>query len=127
MLMVFLTPVAAQTPREGGELSISSDVQEANTKTGEVVATGNVRILYPARRVVATADRAVYYPKERKIVLTGNVKAVQDKNRINTDFMTYFLVSGKILAEPGEKGKQVDTVWVVPPEEQQNSAPSTAR
>lgn len=118
--------VVAQTP-EINQLSISSDLQEANTKTGNVLATGNVRIEYPARRVVATADKAIYYRKERKIVLTGNARAIQDKNRITAETLTYLLNAGVFQATPKEKGQQVTAIYTVPQDEVQDSTPSTPK
>lgn len=105
-----------------GQLSITSDAQEANTKTGEIVAIGNVHIDYPVKKVTATADRAVYLTKEKKIILTGNVRAIQDKNRINSETLTYFIVAGVFKAEPKDKNKQVESFITVPSEENASSS-----
>jgi lipopolysaccharide assembly outer membrane protein LptD (OstA) len=47
----------AVTPTTG-VVSIESDVQRADNLTGVVTASGNVRIIYADRRVVATARQA---------------------------------------------------------------------
>jgi lipopolysaccharide export system protein LptA len=116
---MLIAPLAGAQPatNPSGQLSITSDAQEANTKTGEIVAVGNVHIDYPIKKVAATADRAVYLTKEKKIVLTGNVRAIQDKNRINSETLTYFIVAGVFKAEPKDKSKQVESFITIPPEE----------
>ncbi|AGY60098.1 LptA/OstA family protein [Gloeobacter kilaueensis] len=117
-----LAQAAAQTPgRDGGQLSINSDTQEANTKTGEIIARGNVHIEYPARKVIADAEQATYLTKEKKIILQGNVRAVQGDNRIDAEIVTYLIKEGVFKAEPKEKGKQVRSIYTVPPDEQQTS------
>jgi lipopolysaccharide export system protein LptA len=117
-------PLAGAQPatNPSGQLSITSDAQEANTKTGEIVAIGNVHIDYPIKKVAATADRAVYLTKEKKIILTGNVRAVQDKNRINSETLTYFIVAGVFKAEPKDRSKQVESFITIPPEETPSSS-----
>ncbi|MBW4697657.1 MAG: OstA family protein [Aphanocapsa lilacina HA4352-LM1] len=120
--------IAAQTASRagagggGGQLKITSDVQEADTKAGIVIARGNVRIEYPARKVVATAQKATYLMREKKIVLSGNVRAIQDENRMNAEVMTYFIDKGIFDAQPPE-GKQVEAIYTVPPSEDPQEPP----
>jgi lipopolysaccharide export system protein LptA len=54
-------------------LSVRSDIQEADSKTGIVTARGNVQINYPARQIQATAAQAQYFSRERRIILSGDV------------------------------------------------------
>ena len=124
---------SAQTARtSGGQLSILSDTQEANTKTGEVVARGNVRIDYPARKMSATAEQAVYRTREKKIILTGNVRAFQEKNRIFSDEVTYLINEGVFQAKtnvaPDSKiKKQVESSYEIPPDPVQTTSSSPAK
>ena len=58
------------------------------------VATGNVHIVSPPRKLDAVSDNAVYYgskDKEGKTVLTGNVRTVQDGNILTGNLMTLYL------------------------------------
>ncbi|UFP94143.1 ostA-like family protein [Gloeobacter morelensis MG652769] len=119
--------IAAQTASRagaggGGQLKITSDIQEADTKSGVVIARGNVRIEYPARKVVATAEKATYLRDEKKIILSGNVRVVQDENRMNAEVMTYFIDKGLFDAQP-PSGKQVEAVYTVPPSEDPQEPP----
>jgi lipopolysaccharide export system protein LptA len=110
-------PVGAQVlPRIPGQLSVTADRQEADTRTGDVIARGRVRIVYPARKLVATADQAVYSPRQKTLVLTGNVHAVQEENRLDAEVLTYQLDRGTVRAEPAT-GQQVTSVYQVPEEE----------
>lgn len=124
---------SAQTARTGGgQLSILSDTQEANTRTGEVIARGNVRIDYPARKMSATAEQAVYRTREKKIILTGNVRAFQEKNRIFSDEVTYLISEGVFqaktnVAADSKSKKQVESIYNIPPDDVQTTSSSPAK
>ncbi|MEO0853277.1 MAG: OstA family protein, partial [Cyanobacteria bacterium J06648_11] len=45
-------------------LTITSDVQSANSITGVIVAEGNVTLKYPAEQLEARSQRATYYTQE---------------------------------------------------------------
>jgi lipopolysaccharide export system protein LptA len=97
-------PVA--TP-DGGLVTIESDSQQADNRTGVVTAIGNVRIEYPDRHMVATARQAQYFSREGKLVLTGDVDVIDaDGQRIRAERLVYRLDSERLLAEP-IGGKQV--------------------
>jgi lipopolysaccharide export system protein LptA len=93
------TPVEAQTT-EGRAMTLRSDVQEANAKTGVVTARGNVQINYPARQVQATAAQAQYFSRERRIVLSGNVYVLQEGNSMRGETITYLIDEGRFVALP---------------------------
>lgn len=116
----------AQAPQSAGQLSISADSQEANTGTGVIVARGNVRIEYPARKVTATAEQATYSSKEKKIILTGNVSLIQDENRINAEKVTYFIDKGLFQADPKSK-QQVRSTYNVSPTALEDVSPNASR
>jgi len=103
-------PAPAAAPAAGpdtGMLTIESDSQQADNVTGIVTATGNVRITYPEKGMVATARQAQYFSREGKLVLRGDVDVIDaDGQRIRAETLTYRLDSERIVAEP-QAGRQV--------------------
>jgi lipopolysaccharide export system protein LptA len=90
-------------------VSIESDLQQADNRTGIVTATGNVRIRYPARSLVATSRQAQYFSREGRLVLSGDVDVIDAKGqRIRAERLTYLLGSEHLQAEP-RAGKQVQS------------------
>lgn len=102
----------AQTPGDGRALTVRSDIQEADQKTGVVTARGNVQLWYPARQIQATAAQAQYYSKERRIVLTGNVYILQQGNSIRGEQVVYLIDEGKFIAQP-QQNRQVESIYIV--------------
>ena len=104
-VMAQATAAAALTT--AGMVSIESDLQKADNSTGIITASGNVRIVYPDQRVVATARQAQYFSREGRIVLSGDVDVIQpDGNAIRAERLTVLLNSQRVIAEP-RHGKQV--------------------
>jgi len=98
----------AITPTSG-LVTIESDLQKADNTTGVVTATGNVRIVYPDQRVVATARQAQYFSREGRVVLSGDVDVVQDTGHsIRAERLVYLVERERIVAEPAP-GNQVIT------------------
>ena len=92
-----------------GLVTIESDLQKADNSTGIVTATGNVRIVYPDQRVVATARQAQYFSREGRVVLSGDVDVVQDSGHsIRAERLVYLVERERIVAEPAP-GEQVIT------------------
>ena len=90
-----------------GLVTIESDLQRADQATGVVTSTGNVRIVYPDQRVVATARQAQYFSKEGRVVLSGDVDIVQEGgNLMRAEQVVYMVTSERILAIPAA-GQQV--------------------
>ena len=76
-------------------------IQQADNRTGVITATGNVRITYPDRRMVATSRQAQYYSKEGRLVLTGDVDVIDEEGqRIRAERIVYRLDSERVVAEP---------------------------
>lgn len=99
-------PAAAVGP-DSGMVTIESDSQQADNVTGIVTATGNVRITYPEKGMVATSRQAQYFSREGKLVLSGDVDVIDaDGQRIRAEKLTYRLDSERIVAEP-QSGRQV--------------------
>jgi lipopolysaccharide export system protein LptA len=88
-------------------VTIESDQQRADQATGVVTATGNVRIVYPDQRVVATARQAQYFSKEGRVVLSGDVDIVQTGgNLLRAERVIYLVESERLIAIPPQ-GQQV--------------------
>ncbi len=99
-------------PNRGGPLTITSDVQEANARSGIVIARGNVRLVYPSRQVDAVAEMAEYDTRRRVITLRGNVLIQQENNTLRADVVVYTIDTGKIEALPMPP-KQVQSVYII--------------
>lgn len=119
-------PVEAQASgapaADGGLVTIESDRQQADNRTGIVTATGNVRITYPERGMVATSRQAQYYSREGRLVLTGDVDVVDaDGQSIRAERLVYRLDSERLMAEPPD-GEQVKSRLRIQP---RPTAPAT--
>ena len=103
-----LAAPAVVTPTSG-LVTIESDLQKADNSTGVVTATGNVRIVYPDQRVVATARQAQYFSREGRVVLSGDVDVIQDSGHsIRAERLVYLVERDRIVAETAP-GQQVIT------------------
>lgn len=110
----------AQPTQSNSPLTVRSDIQEANSQTGVVTARGNVQVYYPARKLQATAAQAQYFSKERRLVMTGNVYALQEGNSIRAESMTYLIDEGRFIATP-QNTKQVESIYLVSENEKKNN------
>lgn len=100
-------PARTAAGADAGMVTIESDSQQADNRTGVITATGNVRITYPDGRTVATARQAQYYSKEGRLILSGDVDVVDaDGQRIRAERLVYRLDSERLVAEPAQ-GRQV--------------------
>jgi lipopolysaccharide export system protein LptA len=90
-----------------GLVTIESDLQRADQVTGVVTATGNVRIVYPDQRVVATARQAQYFSKEGRVVLSGDVDIVQEGGNLMRAEQVVYLVNAERLTAIPPAGQQV--------------------
>jgi lipopolysaccharide export system protein LptA len=90
-----------------GLVTIESDQQQADQLTGVITATGNVRIVYPDQRVVATARQAQYFSKENRVVLSGDVDIVQEGGNLIRAEQVVYLVTGERLTARPPDGEQV--------------------
>jgi lipopolysaccharide export system protein LptA len=102
-------------------LTLRSDIQEADAKTGIVTARGNVQIDYPARQIQATAAQAQYFSRERRIVLSGDVYVLQQGNSLRGETITYLIDEGRFISVP-KSNRQVESIYLVP--EQNASVPA---
>lgn len=65
----------------------------------EIEARGNVQVRREGR--VAFANRALYYSREEKIVLTGDARIIENKNQIGGDRITVFVRDDRSIVEGG--------------------------
>ena len=103
----------AEAQSSGGAIQLKASQVEANSNTGVVTATGNVRIDYPSRQIYATSAQAQYYSNEQRIVLSGNVNVDQEGNTLRAETVTYLIEEGRFLATPGAQ-EQVEAVYILP-------------
>lgn len=100
------SPGGATIPTTG-LVTIESDRQIADNGTGIITAVGNVRIVYPDRRIVATARQAQYFSREGRVVLSGDVEVVQaDGHSIRAERLVYLVDQERLEARPAA-GQQV--------------------
>lgn len=109
----FFLVTAQPATGEDSLITIESDTQSADNITGVVTAVGNVRIVYPARGMVATSRQAQYFSREAMLVLSGDVDVVQDDgNSIRAERVTYNLDEERALANP-IPGQQVQSTLLL--------------
>ena len=102
------SPAEAQPARVStGLVTIESDQQRADQLTGVITATGNVRIIYPDERVVATARQAQYFSTANRVVLSGDVDIVQEGGNLIRAERVVYLVDGERLIAIPPSGQQV--------------------
>lgn len=133
-LPILLQPVQGLLPatlwqaqaQTGGAIQMKASRVEANSNTGVVTATGNVRIDYPSRQIYATSAQAQYYSQEQRIVLSGDVDVLQEGNTLRAETITYLIAEGRFVATPGAN-EQVEAIYILPeepaPAPAQNPAP----
>ena len=98
-----------------GLVSIESDLQRADQATGVITATGNVRILYPDKGVMATARQAQYFTREGRVVLSGDVDvAQQDGSLLRAELVTYLVRSERITARPAAQQQVFSRLRLTP-------------
>ncbi|MGL5835110.1 MAG: LptA/OstA family protein [Waterburya sp.] len=111
-VIISVSQVAQAQVPSSGAITLKSDVQESNAKTGVITARGNVQINYPARKIQATATQAQYYSRERRLILTGNVYVLQDGNSLRAEEMTYLIDEGRFIAKP-QSDRQVESTYII--------------
>lgn len=82
--------------------------QKSSMKMDRITAKGMVKITRPDGGV-ATAEEAVYFQKEGKIVLTGSPQVKQGDDSVEGAKITLFLNEDRSIVE-GADGKQVKAV-----------------
>lgn len=65
----------------------------------EIEALGNVIVRKEGR--IALANRALYYSKEEKIVLTGDARIIENDNQLGGERITLFIRDDRSIVEGG--------------------------
>ena len=108
-----ITPQISQAQyTQPGSITLKSDKQESDAETGIITASGNVQIDYPARQIQATAARAQYFSRERRLILTGDVYVIQEGNSMRAEKMTYLIDEGRFIATP-QSDRQVESTYII--------------
>lgn len=95
------SPSDSPSSTQAGVVTIESDRQQADNATGIITATGNVRIVYPDRKVVATARQAQYFSREARVVLSGDVQVLQESgHRLLAEQVVYDVSQERVDARP---------------------------
>jgi lipopolysaccharide export system protein LptA len=90
------------------KLSENKKIMEDATKISKIVATGQVKISR-AQGGLATAEKAVYYEDDEKIVLTGKPVVKQGNDFVEGDRITIFLRENRSVVE-SSLGKKVKAI-----------------
>jgi lipopolysaccharide export system protein LptA len=77
----------------------------------EIEALGNVVVRKEGR--VALANKAIYYSKDEKIVLTGEARIIENENQLGGERITLFMRDDRSIVEGGKvlfyQDKQVES------------------
>ncbi|MBW2707856.1 MAG: lipopolysaccharide transport periplasmic protein LptA [Deltaproteobacteria bacterium] len=88
--------------------SAQEETEKVSARIDRIVATGAVKIIR-AEGGVATGEKAVYYQKGEKLVLTGNPVVKQGEDFVEGDVITLFLKEDRSIVESA-KDKKVRAV-----------------
>ncbi|MBD2605666.1 hypothetical protein H6G81_14290 [Scytonema hofmannii FACHB-248] len=87
-LFVIINSVSSQ--QLDTQPSATTPIKQTTQPVADVyIWQGNVKFDFKAAKINATADKAEVFPKERKVVLTGNVRILQNGKIQETDTVTY--------------------------------------
>lgn len=105
-------------------VTIESDIQQADNQTGVVTATGNVKITYPEKGMVATSKQAQYFSKEGRLVLSGDVDVIDSQGqRIRADRLIYNLAQERLTAQPAHGQQVMSRLKLTPSTSPSNGGP----
>ncbi len=91
-----------------GEMTLHAEklivfLQKDQDLVERLEAIGAVRVLQLDR--IATAEKAVFYQVEERLVLSGNAEVIQGQNKISGDEITLYLKENRSLVESSENGR----------------------
>ncbi len=93
-MVVYLHKKPVQTQEEG----------KASPRIDRIVATGEVKIVRSTGGT-ATAQKAVYYQEEEKLVLTGKPMVKQGNDFVAGDRITLFMAEDRSVVDSPQNGK----------------------
>jgi len=91
-----------------GEMTLYADklvvvLQKSQDQVKRLDATGGVKVLQLDR--IATAEKAVFYQVEDKLVLSGNAVVTQGKNKVSGAEITLYLQENRTLIKSSKKNR----------------------
>jgi lipopolysaccharide export system protein LptA len=84
------------------------ETEKVSARIDKIIATGAVKIIR-AEGGVATGEKAVFYQKDEKLVLTGKPVVKQGEDFVEGDVITLFLKEDRSIVE-SDKDKKVRAV-----------------
>ena len=78
--------------------SAQKETEKVSARIDRIVATGTVKIIR-AEGGVATGEKAVFYQKDEKLVLTGKPVVKQGEDFVEGDVITLFLKENRSIVE----------------------------
>ena len=90
------------------ESTEQKESKEVSARIDRIIATGAVKIIR-AEGGVATGEKAVFYQKDEKLVLTGKPVVKQGEDFVEGDVITLFLKEDRSIVESA-KDKKVRAV-----------------
>lgn len=102
-----------------GEMTLSAEklivfLQQDQDQIERLEAIGGVRVVQFDR--IATAEKAVFYQLEERLVLSGNAEVTQGQNKISGDEITLYLKENRSLVQSSKNGR---VKAVITPEKKQ--------
>jgi lipopolysaccharide export system protein LptA len=90
----------------------SKGLEKASPEGGieRIVATGSVRVTR-SEGGVATAEKAEFFQKEEKVVLTGRPVLTQDRDSVEGETITIYLKENRIIVEGAQEKKVKATIF----------------
>ncbi len=99
-MLVFYTKAAAkELEKESPEAGID-----------RIVASGSVRVVR-TEGGFATADKAEFFQKDEKVILTGNPVLTQERDSVEGDTITIYLKENRILVDGASDKKVKATIF----------------
>lgn len=97
-----------------GNMTVNTDklivfYRENGKEVERMEAIGKVKIEQEGR--VAVSEKAVFFNKEEKLILTGNPKSIEGSNSVEGERIIIYLKEGKSIVEGGSK-ERVKAVFV---------------
>jgi len=90
-----------------GDMTLSADLLVVffieDNQIERLEATGNVRFSQLNR--VATAEKAIYYQQEEKLLLLGNAVAQQGRNLVSGDEIIFYVVENRSVIKGSSQNR----------------------
>jgi len=85
--------------KQAGEKQTASSGSTPTEKIDYIEFEGDVRVTKQDR--LATANKAIFYQKEQKIIMKGNPVVTKGQDRVEGDLITIYLQQGRSVVESG--------------------------